>query len=278
MDRQLGQIAITAVLLAMIGGALLIRFNGAIASWLTALPRPPRDAAAAVNEMSEQKVVVAGYGRVGHAVAVLLQASGIPFVAFDTDAQRVAYGRSQGHPVSYGDISEPALLEAIQVGRARMVLVTVDHAQAAHRTVAYLRRHCPQVPVIARGRDLDLVPGRDEVRIEHHAVVTDAFRVESLETLRALGGHHALTERTIESRFRYRDRPYLHALLLRVYRIPRPHLIPNTLGYEGCVSWVELDDELETSGAAPVLEDGRFAELRRSLLDLLEGRDGVLPV
>lgn len=121
-------------------------------------------------------------------------------------------------------------------------------------------------------------PDGGRIRLEHYAVVTDAFRVESLETLRALAGHHALTERTIESRFRYRDRPYLHALLLRVYRIPRPHLIPNTLGYEGCVSWVELDDALETTGAVPVLDDLQFAAVRTELLGVLRGAEGVVEV
>jgi hypothetical protein len=121
-------------------------------------------------------------------------------------------------------------------------------------------------------------PDGDRIRLEHYAVVTDAFRVESLATLHGLAEHHALTEATIESRFRYRDRPYLHALLLRVYRIPRPHVIPNTLGYEGCVSWVELDDALETTGAVPVLDDVQFAAVRTELLGHLRGAEGVVDV
>jgi hypothetical protein len=121
-------------------------------------------------------------------------------------------------------------------------------------------------------------PDGDRIRLEHYAVVTDAFRVESLATLRGLAKFHTLTEGTIESRFHYRDRPYLHALLLRVYRIPRPHLVPNTLGYEGCVSWVELDDALDTAGAVPVLDDPHFAAVRTEILGALRGAAGVIPV
>jgi hypothetical protein len=121
-------------------------------------------------------------------------------------------------------------------------------------------------------------PDGDRIRLEHYAVVTDAFRVESLETLHRLAEHHALTEATVESRFHYRDRPYLHALVLRVHRIPRPHLIPNTLGYEGCVSWVELDEPLETTGAVPVVDDPQFAAVRAKILGALEGAVGVVPV
>jgi hypothetical protein len=121
-------------------------------------------------------------------------------------------------------------------------------------------------------------PTGDRIRLEHYAVVTDAFRVETLDTLHAVAEHQALTAETIEARFRYRNRPYLHALLLRVYRRPAPHIIPNTLGYEGCISWVELDEALETTTAAAVLDEARFRDARTELLSLLQGATGVVPV
>ena len=116
--------------------------------------------------------------------------------------------------------------------------------------------------------------GPDEVRLEHFAEVTDAFRVESLDALRAVADQQALTLPTIESRFQYRNRPYLHALVLRVHRLPDPVVIPNTLDYEGCVSWVELDDPLAPTAARPVLDAARFEEARRRVLDRL-GEAGV---
>jgi hypothetical protein len=119
-----------------------------------------------------------------------------------------------------------------------------------------------------------LHPGPDRVRIEHYAVIEEALRVESLEALHRLGGLHPLTRETVESRFHYRDRPYLHVLVPRLYRLPEPYLIPNTLDYEGCVSWVELDDALRTAGARPVLLDGEFEALRTEVLRKL-GEEGV---
>jgi CPA2 family monovalent cation:H+ antiporter-2 len=153
LDEQLGQIVITSVLLSLVIGAVLIRFNGAIAERLTA-DDLPQAAAEELFGTAEQQVVIGGYGRVGHTVAVLLQSSGIPFVVFDSDARRVAQGRADGHPVLYGDISDPELLSAIHVERSALVVITIDHAAMALRTVKYLRKHCPQVPVIARARDL----------------------------------------------------------------------------------------------------------------------------
>lgn len=156
IDAELGQIAITSVLLAMIVGALLIRFNQFIAAWIVGERRAQaRGLPEKFPDVEEAQVVIGGYGRVGHTIAVLLKSSGISFIAVDHDAKRVARGRADGHPVLYGDISDPELLAAIRVEKASLVVITIDQAAMALRTVSYLRKHCPQVPVIARARDLE---------------------------------------------------------------------------------------------------------------------------
>lgn len=163
IDARLGQIAISAILLAMVAGAVLIRFNSAVAGLLAgsagsaqAAPGAPQAELPLPGAAdASAPVVIGGYGRVGHTVAVLLQASGVPFVAFDTDPKRVAQGRADGHAVGYGDIADPDLLAAIHVERAALVILTVDEAATALKAVSLLRKACPQVPVIARARSLD---------------------------------------------------------------------------------------------------------------------------
>lgn len=155
IDMQLGQIAITSVLLSMIAGAVLIRFNDALTAGLVKAVPADTSAIQELPEAPKQPVVIAGYGRVGHTIAVLLHASQVPFVAFDTDPTRVAQGRKDGHPVSYGDISDPGLLAAIHVERASLVVITVDDPSTALHAISHLNRTYPQVPVIARARDLE---------------------------------------------------------------------------------------------------------------------------
>ncbi len=155
IDMQLGQIAISSVLLAMVGGAVLVRFNGAIATRVAGGAQVGDVGVADALQTTEPRVVIGGYGRVGHTIAVLLQASGVPFVAFDTDPKRVAQGRADGYPVLYGDVSDPELLSAIHVERASLIVITVDRSALALQAISYLRRTCPQVPVIARARDLE---------------------------------------------------------------------------------------------------------------------------
>jgi CPA2 family monovalent cation:H+ antiporter-2 len=152
--QETGQIVLNAVLLSMIGGVLLIRYNGVIAAWLA---RPDAGASAPADELPgapSPQVLIGGYGRVGHTIAVLLKSSGVDFLAFDTDPKRVQQGRADGHPVLYGDIADPELLTAVRAERASLAIVTVDSHVVALRAVAGLRQHCPQVPVIARARDL----------------------------------------------------------------------------------------------------------------------------
>src|SRR5690606_12033561 len=82
LDQRLGQIAITSVLLSMIAGAFLIRFNSKISNSLVKTPEPQAQSESPkLAEGPERQVVIGGYGRVGHTVAVLLHSNGVPFVA-----------------------------------------------------------------------------------------------------------------------------------------------------------------------------------------------------
>ncbi|WP_037376204.1 cation:proton antiporter [Sedimenticola selenatireducens] len=156
IDVHIGQIALTSVLFSMVAGSLLIKFNHAIAGRLAG-PQlgKTQGVADSLLGVSKPQVLIGGYGRVGHTIAVLLQSSGVSFVAFDTDPKRVAQGRADGHPVVYGDISDPELLAVAHVEHASLVVITVDQPSTALRAISVLRNSCPQVPVIARARDLE---------------------------------------------------------------------------------------------------------------------------
>ena len=64
--------------------------------------------------------------------------------------------------------------------------------------------------------------------------------------------------------------PGLYVVPLRVYRAAQAFEVPETAAYAGCKSWVELDQDLLTDGAAPVLGDEAWRDLRRTLDRLLE--------
>ncbi|MCU7804505.1 MAG: cation:proton antiporter [Candidatus Thiodiazotropha sp. (ex Lucinoma borealis)] len=102
-----------------------------------------------------QRVIIGGYGRVGHTVAVLLHTSGVPIVVFDTRPDRVAQGKKDDLPVYYGDISDPDLLDAANAGNASLVVLTINNGPTALKAVSHIRNAYPHVPVISRARDLE---------------------------------------------------------------------------------------------------------------------------
>lgn len=155
VDARMGQIVLASVLLAMIFGALLIKFNYQLATWFSRYKEPDTGTLEeSLLALPDQPVLIGGFGRVGRTVAVLLQAKSVPFVAFDTDPNRVKQAREDGYPVHYGDISDPELLAILHVERASLVMLTVDQPLSSMRAVSCIRRDNPTVPVIVRARDL----------------------------------------------------------------------------------------------------------------------------
>ena len=75
----------------------------------------------------------------GHVVAILLNASNVPFIVFDNDPARVARGKEDGFPVYYGDIANPELLAAVHAEQAALVVLTVDREQTVLQAISHVR-------------------------------------------------------------------------------------------------------------------------------------------
>ena len=138
-------------LLIKLGNALAARFEPEEAAIASAAAGVPVSKATPIKG----QVVIAGYGRVGHSVAVLLHQTGVSVLIVDKDPVRVEQGLADGLPVFFGDISDPHLLEAIHMEQASLVVLAVDHPRTALRAMTHLRNDYPDLPVIARGKDLE---------------------------------------------------------------------------------------------------------------------------
>ncbi|MDH5632071.1 MAG: cation:proton antiporter [Gammaproteobacteria bacterium] len=106
------------------------------------------------EDLTAPRVLIGGYGRVGHSVAMLLKTSGVPFVAVDSDAARVTQGAQDGLPVFYGDIGDPHVLSSARIDRVELVVLTIDDPDIAVHAVSHIRAVYTSVPIIARARDL----------------------------------------------------------------------------------------------------------------------------
>lgn len=98
-------------------------------------------------------------------------------------------------------------------------------------------------------------PEPGTIRLEYLADVVGVWPVTDLEVLRAIEGEHGLAWNAVESRFHYKNKPGVQVVAVRVSRLTAPAVVPEIRRYSGCVSWVELDDDVDVSNAEPVLDD-----------------------
>ena len=146
---------IGVISVSMLFTPLLARLGETVAQrWERTSPASPDELKVPATGGGAPRVIIGGYGRVGHTVAAVLSCNGISFLAVDTDPARVARGKADGFPVFYGDIGDLELLSAAGAGRAALVVLTIDQEQAALRAVTLLRSAWPELAVIARARDL----------------------------------------------------------------------------------------------------------------------------
>ena len=104
-------------------------------------------------DADQPHVIIAGFGRVGRRVARILEASEVPYLAIESDADRVLKGRQDGFSVFYGDASQVDVLKAAGAGQAGVLVCTLDKAVPAVRLVNILRQRYPRIAIHARGRD-----------------------------------------------------------------------------------------------------------------------------
>lgn len=106
------------------------------------------------------------------------------------------------------------------------------------------------------------------IRLGHFAEVAGVYRLHDMVGALRIRNLHWWSDETVHARFAYRA-PGLYVLPVRVYRARQVTELSDTAAYAGCRSWVELERELPTEGAVPVLNDAEFDELRRRLDQLL---------
>ena len=102
---------------------------------------------------SEARVIIAGFGRVGHLIGKMLEEHEIPYIAVDTDPQLVAKERKAGKPIYYGDASRPEFLRACNIDHVQVIAVTMDQPKKVEDVTVAARAERADIKIIARARD-----------------------------------------------------------------------------------------------------------------------------
>jgi CPA2 family monovalent cation:H+ antiporter-2 len=101
------------------------------------------------------KTVIFGFGRVGRMVADMLMEHDRDYLAVESDIDHVITARSDGYNVLFGDVGRAGLVERLEIGNARAVVLTMDDPVLVVRIAKMIRQEFRDLPIIARARDTD---------------------------------------------------------------------------------------------------------------------------
>jgi hypothetical protein len=140
----------------------------------------------------------------------------------------------------------------------------------AHRCVWLYPTYEHQKPHLLKPQYAEVQPvpsgwHPETVAIEAWAQITHGIEVRSAAAIEALLPFHVWNEQFVAERLKWKPKIPVTVLALRVYKLPEAQEIRFRSEYGGCKSWIELEDDLGTETAEPVLGDREYASLIEAL-------------
>jgi CPA2 family monovalent cation:H+ antiporter-2 len=143
VPEALQQPVLAAMIISMCAAPLVIQFSEPIVRRLTAndwLARAAQETQFAARGLSWQDHInVCGYGRSGQNLARLLAAEDIPYVAIESDPERVRAAAADGSSVAYGDASRREALVSAGLAKSRAVAITFANTPIALKILHHVQ-------------------------------------------------------------------------------------------------------------------------------------------
>jgi glutathione-regulated potassium-efflux system ancillary protein KefC/glutathione-regulated potassium-efflux system protein KefB len=150
MDKSVADMLIVVVTLSMALTPAFFSLNEAIEKrWLRSDKPPDFDK---IDE-GENRVIIAGFGRVGQIVGRILRLRKIGFTALEMSQEQVDVVRRFGSKVYYGDASRLDLLRAAKADKAEIFVLAIDDVASSLKTAATVKKHFPNLAIYARARN-----------------------------------------------------------------------------------------------------------------------------
>ena len=174
MDERTADLLIVVVTLSMAATPLAFKAN----DWLNARIRRETEPEYERHIEEENRVIIAGFGRVGQIVGRILRVRRIGFTALETSAEQVDFVRRFGNKIYYGDATRVELLRAARADKAVLFVLAIEDVERSLATARAVRKHFPHLTVFARARNRQHAYALMDLGIAH--VVRDTFH-SSLE-------------------------------------------------------------------------------------------------
>ncbi|EAQ13908.1 Kef-type potassium/proton antiporter (CPA2 family) [Maritimibacter alkaliphilus HTCC2654] len=142
------QLLLVVALSMLLTPALFILYDRVVAPRFSEAEEREMDA---IDEPSD--IIIAGHGRVGGIVARMLRGAGLTPTVIDFSARQLEMLKKFDVQAYYGDATRPDLLHAAGIEHAKLLVIAIDDKHQITELVTYVKKHYPDVHVIARAVD-----------------------------------------------------------------------------------------------------------------------------
>lgn len=116
-----------------------------------------RDHSVATDQLHNHLVII-GYGINGSNLARAAEFSDIPYVAVEMNAETVKAEQKKGVPILYGDARQDHIMEAVNIPKARVVVIAISDPEGTKVIVQNIRMVSQSVHLIVRTRFVREIP------------------------------------------------------------------------------------------------------------------------
>ncbi len=140
------------------------------------------------DELKDHLVII-GFGLNGRNLSKAAKSAKIPYAIIETNPETVREESLKGEPIMYGDAANEAVLEHVNIHKARVAVIAISHPESTKRIIAAIR-HITQNPyIIVRTRYVgemeanlklganEVIPEEFETSIEIFTRVLDKYLV-----------------------------------------------------------------------------------------------------
>lgn len=149
--------------------------------------------------------LIIGFGRFGQVISQILLVRGVDITMIDHRVEAIDAAERYGMKIHYGDGSRLDILKAAGAGKAELICVCVDDAEATLKIVDFCREQFPMAKLMVRSVDRDhslVLAGRD---VDYHIRETFESAVKLGERALAALGMTDLAAGDLITEFRRRD-------------------------------------------------------------------------
>ncbi|MDD4365653.1 MAG: cation:proton antiporter [Synergistales bacterium] len=145
-------LSLNAVILSMLLGPLATGLTAPAYSLIRRFGRPVeiRSANLPITGLSDH-VVIAGGGTFARRMGFILRSLEVPYLIIEPHHASFLEGRQEGLSLLFGDPGQSAILEAAEIGRGRLLIVTLRGVLETLDVVRAARRRNAGIDIMARG-------------------------------------------------------------------------------------------------------------------------------